>query len=122
MCRQITISRIKAGKAIAQHQEMARLVVGHPQPVIKEGTWQRSIGVTASHIKRQIDGIQLDMRNGMHQGNAPAGRWANAAAWHITRGFQFSVCRAVIICWPGISYWSGMPTSSGLSNFWIGNC
>ena len=90
---QIAISRIKARQTLAQHQEMARLITGHPQLVIKKGARQRGIGVTASHIKRQIDGVQFDMRNGVQQRNASAGRWPDTAARYITRGFQFRPAR-----------------------------
>ena len=73
MCRQITIGSIKAGQTVAQHQEIARLIIGHAQPGIIESTRQRCISLAAGHIKRQINGMQFDMGNGMQQRDTPTG-------------------------------------------------
>ena len=88
MRRQIAIVDAERVEARLQHGEMARLVIRHANPVVEKSR-RPIIGSTepADQIPGEIDGVELDMGDGVEQGDAPA-QTAGAAARHMARREQ----------------------------------
>ena len=99
MGRQVAIGGIQFCQPVIQHQEMAGLVIGDTQPVVKKGARQVGTCIAAGHVERKVNGVQFDMGDGMQQGNAPAGGRPDTPARHIAGRFQFRPGRASRPVW-----------------------
>ena len=64
---QVAIGGIKIGQPVCQEREMPGLVIGHTDPVVKEGAWQARFGEPHDDVPGKIDCIELDMGEGMQQ-------------------------------------------------------
>ena len=64
----VSLKGFRAGKVPVQHVEMLRFLVGHLHPVAVEVLGH---AVKAPDgIERQVDGVEFDVADGMHQGGA----------------------------------------------------
>jgi hypothetical protein len=65
----VAIGMAERGQVVAQQLEVQRLLARHAQPLAIEGIGQP--GKAPADVQRQVDGIQLDVRQCMQQGGAP---------------------------------------------------
>ena len=67
----VAIAAAECLQVLRQQAEMQSLLAGHAQPVAIVGRWQP--GEAPGRVQRQVDGVELDVGDGMQQGRA-AGR------------------------------------------------
>jgi hypothetical protein len=74
MRRQIAVIGPKRAQPVAQQGEMARLVIGDLHPVVEETQRNLHRRETRDDVEREVDGVQFDMGESMHQCDAPGYR------------------------------------------------
>src|SRR5690606_26004135 len=70
----VTVIRTQRLEAVTQQREMSGFVVGHFHPAVEEAARYGFGGKTGNNVERKIDGVQLDMSEGMHQSDTPVFR------------------------------------------------
>jgi hypothetical protein len=78
-------------QVIAQQGEVLGFFGGHANPVAVKIFGQ--VLKAPNNIEREVDGVELDVRNGVQQGGVTLGV-ARVAAGHLLRGDQFRLFRA----------------------------
>ena len=74
MRRQVAVAGSELGEPARQQLEMQRLFASDADPIVIEGRGQRFAGKPGNDVPGEIDGVELDMREGMEQRDPPGRR------------------------------------------------
>jgi hypothetical protein len=83
MSRQVAITGSEIGEPLRQQLEMNSLLRGHANPIVKKGAGQRFAREPRDDVPSEIDRIELDMREGVKQRDAPCRRAESPPLWHL---------------------------------------
>lgn len=73
MRRQIAIAGSEIRQPLSQQLEMHCLVRGDSHPIVEEIAGQRFPTKSRHKVPGEIDGVELDMRESVEEGDAPRG-------------------------------------------------
>ena len=82
MCREIAILSCEVSKSPGQQLEMDRFLRGNTYPIVKEGERQRLTREPRNYVPGEVDGVELDMCEGVEQCYTPRARSESSPLWH----------------------------------------
>ena len=93
MSGHISVVGAKFPQAATHHAKMLGFLESHLHPAVEKRIRHALAGESGNDIKREVDGVQFDMGDGMQEGNPPAGGMQRATH-DLGRCYEFRPDRA----------------------------
>lgn len=97
MSGQVAVAGSEIGEPLRQQLEMSGLLDSHADPIVEKGAGQRLAAKPRDDVPGEIDRVELDMRDGVKQSDAPGRRAESPSLRHLFRRAQLrphGACRA----------------------------